>query len=586
LKKRGPTVLIILFIAGCAAVLYWLYIPNSKTVPAFDEGTTSLVVGGDIVTSRVSPEIVDEQILLPLDLVKKYFDPNIYWDGKAKKVTITTRDKVIRMKTESLSALINNKPVSLNIPVSEKGGTVLIPIEFLSDFYNIKTTYIKENNVIVIDYKNSPIQLARPISEKAVMRNGRSIHNPIVKNMGTRGGEAGDAALRIFGEYDRWYKVRASDGTVGFIEKRFVSVSPPVVPEAPATDTSTPPWKPAKGKINLVWEFDYGEGPDVSKIKKMDGLDVVSPTWFHIADEKGNISNRADIKYVNWAHKNGYKVWALLNNDVSPATTGKFLNNTDVRDYIMRQVLSYASLYKLDGINIDFENINVGDKDALTQFVREITPLLKNQGLVVSMDVGVPDGSENYSLCYDFKALGQIVDYIMLMAYDQHWTSSPQAGSTAQITWVEQKLKKTLQSVPQQKLILGLPFYTRLWKEDTGKDGKTTVTCLKSLSMEDSKKLVEDNHVQAKWDEESGQFYAQYEKDNSIYKIWLEDENSINLKSSLVQKYGLAGAASWRRNFETPSIWEVLNKNLKGISSYQEWIAANGGKKYSYNPLN
>ncbi len=248
----------------------------------------------------------------------------------------------------------------------------------------------------------------------------------------------------------------------------------------------------------------------------------------------------------------------------------------------MRQLLIYASLYNLDGINIDFENIYKEDKDALTQFVRELTPLLKEQGLIVSIDVTIPDGSDTWSKCYDRKALGEIVDYVMLMTYDQHWATSPVAGSVAQITWVEKNLVKVLDMVPREKLLLGLPFYTRLWEETTVL-GLKKVTNPKVLSMDAARKLVNDNNVEIMWDEKSGQFYAEYKNDGKTYKVWLEDENSINLKSSLVLKYKLAGACAWRRGDESPVIWEVLNKNLKLARNYSEWMESNTGTTYVYN---
>lgn len=582
-------ILSIIFVISCFgafvySVYYFFFMTNDKVVAAFDEGDLNLVVEGEVIVSKNQPKIVDEEILLPLDVVKKYLDPDIHWDDKVKKVTITTKDRIIRMKTDSLEALVNNKPMALNIPVVEENGVVLIPIEFLSDFYGIEITRLKQNNVVIIDYKNSLRQLAEPIDAGAVVRKGRSRRYPIIKKFNLSTDKPEDNVMRIFEEYDRWYKVRTSDGAIGFIEKRFVVVKRMMVKKPPEEEKKTTAWGPEKGKINLVWEMMYSKGPDLSKIKKMEGLDVISPTWFQLANEQGKIINRAIPNYIEWAHRNGYKVWALFSNDFGNiAMTEKFLNNTDARENAIREILAYASLYKLDGINIDFENIYKKDKDALTQFVREITPLLKEQGLVVSIDVTVPDGSDTWSLCFDRRALGEIVDYVMLMTYDQHWRTSPKAGSVAQITWVERNLVKVLEEVPREKLLLGLPFYTRLWQEEVGKGGKVEVSNPKVLSMDDARKMIQENNAIVEWDEESGQFYAEFKKDGKTFKIWLEDENSIDLKSSLVHKYKLAGTAAWRRSDETSEVWNVLNRNLKTINSYQEWKQRNIEKKYAYN---
>lgn len=583
--------LLFVFIVACLAALgysvyYFFFMENNAVVPAFEEGGTKLVIEGEMIISRDQPKVVDEEILLPLSVIKNHIDKYIYWDDSTKKVTITTRDRVIRMKTGSLEAFVNDKPMELNIPAVEEKGTVFVPIEFLSDFYNIEITYLEENDVIIIDFENSIRQIAEPIDPKAVVRKGRSTRYPILKTFDLENGEAEENSMRIFEEYDKWYKVRTADGIIGYIEKKYVVVRRILVKEMPKDDGKTPDWKPGDGKVNLVWEMMYSSMPDLSKIGKMPGLDVISPTWFQLKNKDGDIINRSVPRFVEWAHENGYKVWALFANDSSDIEmTESFLNNTDARENAIRAILAYASLYKLDGINIDFENMYKKDKDAFTQFVREITPLLKEQGLVVSVDVTIPDGSDTWSLCYDRKALGEVVDYVALMTYDQHWATSPVAGSVAQLQWVEKNVKKVLEMVPAEKLLLGLPFYTRLWEEATDANGKVKVTSPRVLSMTAAAELLRENGATPVWDEVSGQFYAEYKKDGKTYKVWLEDVNSINLKSSLVHKYKLAGTAAWSRNYVVPEIWEVLNENLKGIKTYSEWKEKNNGRQYVYAPL-
>lgn len=584
-SRVGVVVIAFLLSMGClaAGVYFYFFMPNNSVVPAFDEGGLHLVVEAQLDTSKYQPKVVENEILFPLETVKKYFDPNIYWDEALKKVTVTTDKKVIRMKTDSLEAIINNKPVTLKIPVTVEDGVTYIPIEFLSEFYSIEVNYLRDKNIIMVDFTNKVKKYAEPLDVQGVVRKERSIRAPILRKFDAAGEKPEDTRLSIYEEYEKWYKVRTAEGIVGYIEKKYVVVKEMSVKKLPQETPVNTAWKPEKGKINLVWEMMYGKRPDLAKIPKMDGLDVLSPTWFQLSNEKGDLINRSDAKYVEWAHQNGYKIWALFSNDFQDIEkTKKFLNNTDARDNVIRQLLTYASLYKLDGINIDFENVYKADKDALTQFVREVTPMLKEQGLVVSIDVGVPDGSDNYSLCYDRKALGQVVDYMMVMTYDQHYASSPKSGSVAQVTWVEQNVKKMLELVPKEKLLLGLPFYTRLWKEETGADGKVKVTS-EALTMDAARKAVKDNNGAVKWDEESGQFFGEYKKESTTYKVWLEDENSINLKSSLAQKYNLAGVASWSRTYEVAEVWNVLNRNLKATENYQAWAAENKEKKYVYN---
>lgn len=582
---RKRTVLNFLFLLAIivgisGGALYWYYfIPNGSVVPAFNESNTTLIVNGEIDLSKNQPKVIEGDILFPYSTVKKYFDSNIYWDEALKKLTITSENKVIRMKTDSLEAMINNKPVTLKIPVTLEGDTPYLSLDFLKELYNIEISYLKYNNVIIVDHTNKSFPLVKVINEKGVIRRDKTIRAPIIKKILSED----EKTLRVFDESEKWLKVRSKDGEVGYIEKRFAQPEGTTQIKEYKDKEVTPAWKPKSGKINLTWEMTYGKRNDLAKLPKIDGLDVFSPTWFEVVDDKGTIVSKADPKYVEWLKQNNYKVWPLLaNNFENPDMTKKLLNNTDVRDNMIRQMLSYAALYKLDGINFDFENIYKGDKDAYTQFIREAAPLLREQGLVVSVDVSIPDGSDNWSLCYDRKALAEAVDYLMLMTYDQHWSGSPKAGSIAQISWVESNLKKVLGYVPKEKLVLGVPFYTRIWKEELGEGGKSKVTS-QVASMDVAKKTLKDNNANILWDESSGQFYGEYKKDGATYKVWLEDNNSINLKSSLVHKYNLAGVASWSKNDVSQDIWAILNKNMKQYNSYEAWAIDNKEKKYVFN---
>ncbi len=549
------------------------FAPNDRVVPAFAEGKTNVVVGGDVIADRGEARISDGRILLPLELVRDSIDPDINWDAKAHKLTITTKDRVIRMKTGSLEAYVNNRPVTLNIPASEGNGEILVPIEFLSEYYGIEITFVEENNVIIIDSGNGDTKVAVPVKPRAVIRTGQSTAFPIVKKLDETEGKP--AELRVFGESEKWYKVRCSDGTIGYIEKKFVSVKTVPADEPQQSESPIAAWKPENGRIAMAWDYAYSVKTNLSEREKIEGLDVISPTWFQVVGTDGEVRNHADSKYVKWAQGNGYKVWALFSNSFDDSkSTGEFLNSTDARENAIKQILAYAALYKLDGINVDFEGIRNSDKEALTQFVRELSPLLREQGLVVSVDI-------NLLPCYDRKELGEAADYVALMAYDQHWSGGGVAGSVAQLSWTEDAVQSYLKAVPAEKLILGMPFYTRLWKE-TPEDGKIELTS-KALSMKSIQEFLKESGAQKTWDIESGQFYSEFSREGSRYKVWLEDGNSLNLRTSLVHKYELAGAAAWRLDFELPEVWDVIGHNLKSIKSYAQWQLENKNGQYAFS---
>jgi len=553
----------------CMAVLVAgtvFYITSIWTQVPYAEDKNYLIIGSEIITDVEEPLIENGYILLSFNAIKKHIDPNAYWDEKLEKVVFTTKDKLITMKTDKLTAMVNQKPIDLNVPARVVDGIPYIPIEFLKDILNIHVELV-DDTIAIIDFTKDTVVTGGLLKERGLKKDS-TLFSPYV----TKPLQEGDK-VRVFQQVGDWYKVRTKNGIFGYIEKQYLSINEETVTEPLPQEAVIEPFKPEKGKINMVWEHVIKKNPDVSKLKAMEGLDIVSPTWFAVIDGKGNVSNNADMEYVKWAHKNGYKVWGLATNDFNPDITHEFLNNTDTREKIISQLLVYAKLYKLDGINIDFENIYEKDKNMLTQFMRELYPLCREQGLTLSMDVTFISGSSTWSKCYDRKALAEAVDYMAVMAYDQHWASSPKAGSVAQYKWVESNLKKILEQVPAEKVILGMPFYTRLWEEEKV-DGKVKVTS-KALSMSAIQKILDEKKPEIIWDEESGQRYAQYTEGGKIYKVWIEDAESIKLKSSLVNKYNLAGAAAWRRGFETEDIWPVIAKNLKKTDSSSQRAQAN-----------
>lgn len=552
-----------------AAITGLVIFPRFWTSNQYTPDRVHLVIEGSIAEAEDSPIVENGQLLFPIETIKKFVDPNVHWDEKAGKVVFTTKDKVLIMKTGKLTAMVNARPVDINIPVRLVGKKPYVPIQMLDSMFGIELQWIKENNVAVLDYTKNTVQVAEVQKDNRLMRRSPALWSPAIRKDIDKG-----ETLRVFGEHGKWYKVRSQDGFIGYIEKKHVKTEL-IASKTEITEptVSSAAWKPRQGKINMTWEYVGNKNPDISKLKSISGLDVVSPTWFKIADKQGTVFNKADSGYVKWAHSNGHKVWALVGNGSDPDVTHGFLNNTDIREKIYQQLLIYAKLYELDGINIDFENIYLKDKGMLTQFMRELTPLLKEQGLVASIDVTFRSSSENWSMCYDRKALSDVVDYIAVMAYDQHWASSPVAGSVAELEWVENGIRRILEEVPNEKVLLGLPFYTRVWKEELV-DGRVKLSS-SAVSMDSVEKILSEKKPEIIWDEESGQHYAEYKAGKARYKIWIEDDKSINLKSSLVHKYDLAGAASWRKGFESEGIWAVLEDNLKVKKNYKEWANAN-----------
>ncbi len=338
-----------------------------------------------------------------------------------------------------------------------------------------------------------------------------------------------------------------------------------------AATAPTPVPKPPLGeKVNLVWQHENKPEVDLSTHEKLPGVNVVSPCWYVIGNEFGKLEDNSVEGYVERAHAKGYQVWPLITNGFKPDRTKKLLDDENAKKFVIEQLRQQYQKHKFDGINLDFEHIYEADKDRITEFVKQIRKATQQDKLILSMDVTVPKGSPNWSLCFDRKALAEHVDYMMVMAYDQHSASSPKAGVNAGYDWVEKGILNTLEEVPAHKVVLGIPLYMRLWHYD--KDAKRFYA--KTLSMPNAEKLLTekagDETLRNRWLEKEKITYVSYMENEVPYSFWHENKTSLEHKAGLIKKYGLAGVASWRYGFEKPEIWPMLGEALKEENKKEE----------------
>ncbi|GED27040.1 hypothetical protein BAG01nite_31420 [Brevibacillus agri] len=559
---------LMLFLLAIFGSIYWFFVLRASTehVQPYDGDKAVIVYEGQRADASYLLEA--EQILLPFDFIKEKIDPAIFWDEPTKSVIVTTKDKVLRMESGEVVAHLNKQPVNLQVPVKEVGGTRYVPLDPLEKLYPFAFERKADTGVLTVEQEGYEIGQAKVVSdeEKQPVRVGASHRTPIVAELSA--GELVD----VLGQQEGYYRVLTASGIAGFLpEKSLEMASKRKVTLQHATSSEgQAAWKPNGEKVNMVWEHVVNKNPNVAQIGALPGVNVVSPTWFELKDAEGTLLNRADPAYVKWAHKRGYQVWGLVTNGFNPDWTQAVLGSYDKRDKLIAQLIHYAHLYDLDGINIDFENVYYEDKERLVQFVRELTPYLHQQGLTVSIDVTIKSNAKTWSMFFDRKALAQVVDYMAVMTYDEHWAASPKAGSVASLPWVEAGLQGVLEEVPNEKLLLGVPFYTRLWTEAKQADGTIKVSS-KALSMPRAQEWVQERKLTPVLDEASGQQYVEYRdpKDGNVYKMWLEDVSSMKKRIELVKKYDLAGVASWRRGFEEPEIWPAIEEGLKSAITAQ-----------------
>ena len=329
---------------------------------------------------------------------------------------------------------------------------------------------------------------------------------------------------------------------------------------------SLPEWQPPLNEpIMLVWEAVYGRNPDVETLPDMPGVNVVSPTWYDLTDEAGNVSSKVSAPYIRWARDNGFQIWALVTNEFDIDRTHEFLKRADARERFIDRMITEALTHGYEGINVDFEHIYMADRDRLTHFINELAWAMRQHDLILSMDVTIMGGSDNWSKCYDHEYLGRIVDYLIIMTYDEHWASSPISGPVASYPWVERGMTQLTQVVDPNRLVMGLPLYTRVWRERPSTErANRMVNRSTAIGMQAQANFIANNNLTPIWDEESKLYYAAFIDGEDLVKIWIENAETLSIRAGLVHELGLAGIAGWQRSFATDDVWPALRDVVFG----------------------
>ena len=488
--------------------------------------------------------IEDGMIYLSLDYIKEYLDKGIEYDESTGEVKINNNHANKILKLNEYEAKFNSGTIDLRAPVIEKNGKIMLPIEAFIYDYDVRLRYNKDIRLLLLDYRDKEYDLTKTTSE-TLLRESASKRSPIIKKL-PQGEE-----LYVYEEKGKFYKVRMPEGYAGYVLKKDLDENFEKV-SLKSTSKNT-----SDGPINLTWDYTYAEHSEdkINQIKDIKGLDVIIPTWFSIRNGNGDMIDRGNQNYIKKYKDLGIDVWAYLDNSFDPNITHEALSNENTRKKVINKTLELCKKYGMKGINIDFEHTKIDDRDYITDFVREFRQAAGDD-FIITVDVTPQISADVTKEPYDRKALAEIADYMVVMAYDQHWGSSDKAGSVAQYKWVEGSVNVLFRNIPNKKMILGVPLYTRIWKEAGGK-----VTS-KTISMDEVARIIAAIGLKPVWDKESQQNYIEYQENNADYKIWIEDANSLEKKVSLVNKYNLAGVGSWRLGFETPNIWDVISKEL------------------------
>lgn len=557
-KKAAPVlvVLILIVLVGAAGVVSFLinrykpgteYMAGNEYFNLTDENSVALIQNGELLEEQAV--LIGGEPYAAYTYVESQLNSCFYWDEETKGILLTTSGGVQTLLPGD--AAVAKTPGGQPAVQQESDGTVYISLDVVKEYTDLDYAYYSDPNRVVIRNEWDGVEQATVQSDTAQVRQKGGIKSLILADV-----QKGDTLLYLE-NLDNWCKVMTADGYTGYIQTE--DISEPEDIEARTAKKDSYERITRDHKINLVWHQSTStESNDAmaEMTAEMTGVNVISPTWFSVTDETGTISSLASADYVKLAHEAGREVWGLIDNFNEAFDETTDLAYASVRSRIIEQLLAEAASCGMDGINVDFENLKEAGIPHYLQFLRELTSAAHAQNLVVSVDTPVPQA---YTMYYQRGEQARFVDYMIVMAYDEHFAGSEEAGSVSSLPFVQQAVEEMTRVMPADQVICGIPFYTRVWTEKFGQSAITSEV----LGMDGAKNYAKENQMTETWDASLGQNVATVETSDARYTIWMEDEQSMEEKLKVIQSADLAGVAEWKLGFERADVWSLISEYIE-----------------------
>ena len=557
-KKAAPVlvVLILIVIVGAAGVVSFLinrykpgteYMAGNEYFNLTDENSVALIQNGELLEEQAV--LIGGEPYAAYTYVESQLNSCFYWDEETKGILLTTSGGVQTLLPGD--AAVAKTPGGQPAVQQESDGTVYISLDVVKEYTDLDYAYYSDPNRVVIRNEWDGVEQATVQSDTAQVRQKGGIKSLILADV-----QKGDTLLYLE-NLDNWCKVMTADGYTGYIQTE--DISEPEDIEARTAKKDSYERITRDHKINLVWHQSTStESNDAmaEMTAEMTGVNVISPTWFSVTDETGTISSLASADYVKLAHDAGREVWGLIDNFNEAFDETTDLAYASVRSRIIEQLLAEAASCGMDGINVDFENLKEAGIPHYLQFLRELTSAAHAQNLVVSVDTPVPQA---YTMYYQRGEQARFVDYMIVMAYDEHFAGSEEAGSVSSLPFVQQAVEEMTRVMPADQVICGIPFYTRVWTEKFGQSAITSEV----LGMDGAKHYAKETQMTETWDASLGQNVATVETSDARYTIWMEDEQSMEEKLKVIQSADLAGVAEWKLGFECADVWSLISEYIE-----------------------
>ncbi len=557
-KKGHPVLLLVLLIlllgAAFGGKLYVDHYAPSKTMADLtayfgntDDQDVPVILQDSL--SEYHARLIDGTCYMDIETVQNVLNSRFYYGKNDGLVlyTLPTDMVTIQVGGNTWSTGDGQTYTEEYIPARLEGETLYLALDFVKKYTNFSYELFTEPNRMQIYTQWGDVQTAT-VKKNTQIRVLGGVKSDILTQI------AAGSQVQVLEKLEHWDKVKSADGFIGYIQSSKLGEEQTIA-QTPVTDYTEPEYTPHKldGKVNMVWHGIYGSAGNStlqSMMAQTQAVNVVAPTWFSIMDDAGDIESYAGSDYVTYAHENGWKVWAVVDNfNQEGVDHDNFLSSLSSRQNLISQLMAQCATYGIDGINVDFEQLQVESGQNFIEFIRELSAACRVNGLTLSVDNYVRYDFNDY---YGLEEQAVVADYVVVMGYDEHYAGSQEAGSVASISYVSHGISSALEDVPADKLINGIPFYSRIWISDA--NGLSS----KALGMEDIQNFIAEHNMEKTWSDADGQYYAECTEDGTKYQIWVEDADSISAKLTLMQSNNLAGVAEWKLGFETADVWNEI----------------------------
>ena len=511
---------------------------------------------------------IDDTAYLEYAIVRDYLNDRFYLDFNENILLYTLPEGTISVNVGSDEYTLQKQEYKQDYVILKmEGEKAYIALDFIKQYTNIEFQVYDEpikRVMIVSDWEENTVAT---IKRDTQVRYRGGVKSPVLTEVSKKD------TVTVIEDVGGWKEVRTEDGFIGYVQTSCLKnerteTTPREFEEQVYQNISK------DYTINMAWHVVTNSTANnyvLETIANTKGLTTISPTWFTVKDTKGNINSFASSQYVNYAHQANLEVWALVRDFDggidSYEESYELLSHTSSRENLINNLMAEVLRTDIDGINVDFEKISTACGEHFIQFIRELALRCRQNGIILSVDNYVPKG---YNAHFHLEEQGEIVDYVIIMGYDEHYSGSYESGSVASLDFVRSGIEETLKVVPKEKVINAVPFFTRLWKEVPKTEAELAAqegteaaeypmkVTSNAYGMNAAENAIANAGAEIIVDEATGQNYAEWQADGATYKIWLEDETALEAKLKLMKQYDLAGVSAWRLGFEKSSTWDLI----------------------------